>query len=59
VLPRALPNTNMTAGLDDLTHALTIREDPRALLSRARFQALQRWQEAANDFLRALELGDT
>jgi len=46
------------AALDDLTHALTIREDPRALFNRGRvFQVLQRWQKAANDYTRALELG--
>jgi tetratricopeptide (TPR) repeat protein len=46
--------------LDDLTHALTIREDPKTLFNRGRvFQALHRWQEAANDYSRALELGAT
>jgi tetratricopeptide (TPR) repeat protein len=46
--------------LDDLTHVLAIREDPRALFNRGRvFQALERWQEAANDYSRALELDDS
>ncbi len=46
--------------LDDLTHALTIREDARVFSNRGRvFQALQLWQEAAKDYSRALELGAT
>jgi tetratricopeptide (TPR) repeat protein len=44
--------------LDDLTRALSLREDAKTRYNRGRvLQAQNRWREAATDYSRALELG--
>ena len=48
---------DLDAALEDLTQAVALREDVVILSNRAKvFERLGQWQQAADDYARALEL---
>ena len=51
---------DLDAALNDLTKALSLREDPVILRNRAKvFQKQRKWQKAADDYSRALAIDRT